>query len=55
MATYRIASIPGDGIGHEVMPAARAVLDAAGSRHGVDARPTRSSTGRASATCARAR
>jgi tartrate dehydrogenase/decarboxylase / D-malate dehydrogenase len=36
MATYRIASIPGDGIGHEVLPAARAVLDAAGSRHGVE-------------------
>jgi tartrate dehydrogenase/decarboxylase/D-malate dehydrogenase len=35
MTTQRIASIPGDGIGHEVTPAARAVLDAAGARHGV--------------------
>jgi tartrate dehydrogenase/decarboxylase/D-malate dehydrogenase len=31
---YRIASIPGDGIGHEVIPAARAVLDAVAARHG---------------------
>ena len=36
MTNHRIASIPGDGIGHEVLPAARAVLDAAGSRHGVE-------------------
>jgi tartrate dehydrogenase/decarboxylase / D-malate dehydrogenase len=35
MTSHRIASIPGDGIGHEVTPAARAVLDAAGARHGV--------------------
>ena len=28
MATYRIAAIPGDGIGGEVLPAARTVLDA---------------------------
>jgi tartrate dehydrogenase/decarboxylase / D-malate dehydrogenase len=33
MTTYRIACIPGDGIGHEVIPAARAVLEAAGRRH----------------------
>jgi tartrate dehydrogenase/decarboxylase/D-malate dehydrogenase len=31
---YRIASIPGDGIGHEVIPAARTVLDAVAARHG---------------------
>ena len=31
---YRIASIPGDGIGVEVCTAARAVLDRAASRHG---------------------
>ncbi len=30
MAKYRIALIEGDGIGHEVIPAARRVLDAAG-------------------------
>jgi tartrate dehydrogenase/decarboxylase/D-malate dehydrogenase len=33
MTAHRIACIPGDGIGHEVTPAARAVLDAAGRRH----------------------
>ncbi|MEW2353761.1 tartrate dehydrogenase [Spirillospora sp. NPDC029432] len=32
---HRIALIPGDGIGTEVIPPARAVLDAAGRRHGV--------------------
>jgi tartrate dehydrogenase/decarboxylase / D-malate dehydrogenase len=36
MTTYRIASIPGDGIGHEVIPAARAVLDAVAARHGFE-------------------
>ncbi|MEV4317445.1 tartrate dehydrogenase [Actinocrispum sp. NPDC049592] len=35
MKTHRIALIPGDGIGTEVTPAACAVLDAAGERHGV--------------------
>src|SRR3954447_6549332 len=38
MTTYRIACIPGDGIGDEVVPAARAVLGAAGRRHGFDFR-----------------
>ena len=38
MTTHRIACIPGDGIGHEVTPAARAVLEAAGRRHGFDFR-----------------
>ena len=33
---YRIALIPGDGIGQEVVPAARAVLDTVGSRHGIE-------------------
>jgi tartrate dehydrogenase/decarboxylase/D-malate dehydrogenase len=32
--TYRIATIPGDGIGREVLPAACAVLDAACAAHG---------------------
>ena len=32
--TYRIATIPGDGVGPEVVAAARRVLDAAGSRFG---------------------
>ena len=34
MKTYRIATIPGDGIGHEVLPAARLVLDAVAEREG---------------------
>jgi tartrate dehydrogenase/decarboxylase/D-malate dehydrogenase len=33
--THRIALIPGDGIGQEVCPAAREVLDTVGRRHGV--------------------
>ncbi|GAB2742791.1 tartrate dehydrogenase [Salinifilum aidingensis] len=35
MAHHRIALIPGDGIGREVTPAACAVLDAVGARHGI--------------------
>jgi tartrate dehydrogenase/decarboxylase/D-malate dehydrogenase len=35
MTSYRIALIPGDGIGTEVLPPARAVLDRAGARHGI--------------------
>lgn len=34
MRTYAIASIPGDGIGNEVVPAAQQVLDAAAELHG---------------------
>jgi 3-isopropylmalate dehydrogenase len=34
MATYRIASIGGDGVGPEVVAAARSVLDALGAREG---------------------
>jgi tartrate dehydrogenase/decarboxylase/D-malate dehydrogenase len=34
VTTHRIASLPGDGIGLEVVPAAQQVLDAAGKRHG---------------------
>jgi tartrate dehydrogenase/decarboxylase/D-malate dehydrogenase len=33
---YRIAAIPGDGIGREVLPAARTVIDAAAAAHGVE-------------------
>jgi tartrate dehydrogenase/decarboxylase / D-malate dehydrogenase len=33
---YRIALIPGDGIGQEVLPPACAVLDAVGARHGLE-------------------
>src|SRR3954453_6324785 len=34
MNSYRIAVIPGDGIGNEVTPAALRVLERAGTRHG---------------------
>ncbi|WP_158884869.1 tartrate dehydrogenase [Amycolatopsis anabasis] len=34
MTSYRIALIPGDGIGAEVLPPAQQVLDAVGHRHG---------------------
>lgn len=33
--TYRIATIPGDGIGNEVMPEGIRVLEAVGARHGI--------------------
>jgi tartrate dehydrogenase/decarboxylase/D-malate dehydrogenase len=36
MARFRIAVIEGDGIGKEVVPAARQVLEAAGRRHGFE-------------------
>jgi len=36
MAKFRIAVIEGDGIGREVVPAARQVLEAAGRRHGFE-------------------
>jgi tartrate dehydrogenase/decarboxylase/D-malate dehydrogenase len=36
MARYRIAVIPGDGIGKEVLPEGQRVLDAAGKKFGVD-------------------
>jgi tartrate dehydrogenase/decarboxylase/D-malate dehydrogenase len=35
MTNHRIALVPGDGIGREVTPAACAVLDAVGARHGI--------------------
>ncbi|QFU88420.1 tartrate dehydrogenase [Amycolatopsis sp. YIM 10] len=35
MTSYRIALIPGDGIGTEVLPPAQALLDAVGKRHGI--------------------
>src|SRR4051812_38936973 len=35
MKTYTIAAIPGDGVGTEVIPAGKRVLDAAARRHGV--------------------
>ena len=36
VATYRIATIPGDGVGPDVVAAARAVVDAAGKAFGFD-------------------
>ncbi|WP_410663254.1 tartrate dehydrogenase [Amycolatopsis sp. lyj-84] len=36
MTSYRIALIPGDGIGTEVLPPAQAVLAAVGKRHGIE-------------------
>ena len=36
MTRHRIALIPGDGIGTEVLPPAQALLDAVGRRHGID-------------------
>jgi len=36
LATYRVATIPGDGVGPEVVAAARRVVDAAGARFGFD-------------------
>lgn len=35
MKTYKIAAIPGDGIGREVMPEGMRVLEAAGRKHGI--------------------
>jgi tartrate dehydrogenase/decarboxylase/D-malate dehydrogenase len=35
MKTYRIATIPGDGIGQEVVPEGIRVLDAVGKKHGI--------------------
>lgn len=35
MTHHSIALIPGDGIGTEVLPAAREVLDTVGKRHGI--------------------
>jgi tartrate dehydrogenase/decarboxylase/D-malate dehydrogenase len=35
MPTYRIATIPGDGIGKEVVPEGMRVLDAVGRKHGI--------------------
>jgi tartrate dehydrogenase/decarboxylase/D-malate dehydrogenase len=35
VTTYRIALIPGDGIGTEVLPPAQALLDAVGRRHAI--------------------
>lgn len=36
MSTIRVAVIPGDGIGMEVMPEGIRVMEAAGSKHGID-------------------
>ena len=41
MTRYRIATIPGDGIGQEVLPAAKLALDAVAKRHGFELEYTR--------------
>ena len=51
---HDIAAIPGDGIGNEVVPAARRVLEAAG-RATASASGGRTTTGAASATSRPAR
>jgi tartrate dehydrogenase/decarboxylase / D-malate dehydrogenase len=38
MTVHDVAVVPGDGIGHEVVPAAQRVLERAGERHGVQFR-----------------
>ncbi|MFM8557612.1 MAG: tartrate dehydrogenase, partial [Betaproteobacteria bacterium] len=38
MSTHRIAVLPGDGIGKEVVPEGLRVLDAAARRFGIDLR-----------------
>jgi tartrate dehydrogenase/decarboxylase/D-malate dehydrogenase len=38
MSTVKVAVIPGDGIGMEVMPEGMRVLEAAGNKHGIDFR-----------------
>ena len=39
MTGQKIAVIPGDGIGSEVISSARAILDAVCTRHGIDFDP----------------
>ena len=51
---HRIAVIPGDGIGKEVVPEGLRVLDAAGAGS-TSALPTINSTGAATTTCNMAR
>ena len=51
MRDYRIAVIPGDGIGKEVIPEGMRVLDAAARARGCRLRATSTSHGAASTTC----
>ncbi len=55
MKTYRIAVIPGDGTGPEVVAEAVKVLDAAAAQVRLQARADAATTSAASATCAPAR
>ena len=55
MKTYRIATIPGDGIGKEVVPAGQQVLRGAGRRRAsASASSSRTSTGAATTTASTA-
>ena len=54
MKTYRIAAIPGDGIGKEVIPAGQKVLEALAAAGKSFALSSRSSTGVATTTASTA-
>ena len=55
MKTYRIATIPGDGIGKEVVPAGQQVLEAlAAAQQRASASSSRTSTGAATTTASTA-
>ena len=55
MKTYRIATIPGDGIGKEVVPAGQQVLEALAAAEGRFAFEFETSTGAATTTARTAR
>ena len=50
MKTYRIATIPGDGIGQEVIPAGREVLEALAGVERASTSNSRNSAGAATGT-----
>ena len=50
MKTYQIATIPGDGIGKEVIPAGQRVLEALAARHTGRSSNSRTSAGAATGT-----
>ena len=54
MKTYTIATIPGDGIGKEVVPAGAEVLEALASATAASASSSRTSTGAATTTASTA-
>ena len=50
MKTYKIATIPGDGIGKEVVPAGQKVLEALGAGSRASGSSSKTSTGAATTT-----